>query len=672
MASLISGYNYDIFISYRQKDNKGDHWVSEFVEALKTELESTFKEEISVYFDINPHDGLLETHDVDASLKEKLKCLIFIPIISRTYCDPKSFAWEHEFMAFVESARKDQFGLMVRLPNGNMATRVLPVKIHDLDPEDIKECESVLRTVLRGIEFIYREPGVNKPQLKTDPKYPIQINKAANSIREIISGLRNGTEKKVKEEHHSDFKKTQGKEKSIIVLPFKNMSSDPEQEYFSDGLTEEIITNLAHIKDLLVISRSSAMTFKGTGKTIPEIALAVNVSYVLEGSVRKAGKKLRITAQLIDAVNDVHIWADSYDGIMDDIFDIQEKVAVNISKELKLKVSDVERSLLISKPFRDALSFEFYLRAKQEINSLTEQSINRGIDYLEKALEIEGDNSTIYAELAHAYYQFWNMGVRINDSDLVKANNFIKKSFELDSESPDAHFVSGLLATTGGDCRQSIVHLRKVLLNSPNHANALFWLAQLFAILGFKKQAFELNDKLIKVDPFSPLAVSQPLIIHLYSGDFKSALAVSEKLGNDDFSLLARGYMLTYLQDTAQASALYDRISDYFKNTYVFKVDLMLLNSLMGKFNMMPGLLGNSEFLLWARNDFYYSFQIAETLAVMGEKEQALDWLENSVERGNFNYPFLNEYDPFLENLREDARFRKIIKRIKTEWENFA
>ena len=89
MASIIPGYEYDIFISYRQKDNKGDRWVSEFVDALKTELESTFKEEISVYFDINPHDGLLETHDVNASLKEKLKCLIFIPIISQTYCDPQ-------------------------------------------------------------------------------------------------------------------------------------------------------------------------------------------------------------------------------------------------------------------------------------------------------------------------------------------------------------------------------------------------------------------------------------------------------------------------------------------------------------------------------------------------------------------------------------------------------
>ena len=120
MASLIPGYEYDIFISYRQKDNKHDGWVTEFVDNLKGELESTFKEEISVYFDINPHDGLLETHDVAASLKEKLKCLVCIPVISLTYCDPKSYAWEYEFKAFIEQASNDRFGMKVTLPGGNV------------------------------------------------------------------------------------------------------------------------------------------------------------------------------------------------------------------------------------------------------------------------------------------------------------------------------------------------------------------------------------------------------------------------------------------------------------------------------------------------------------------------------------------------------------------------
>src|SRR6478735_2466888 len=136
MPSTLPGFKYDIFISYRHKDNKGEHWVTEFVKTLKTELEATFKEDISVYFDENPHDGLLETHDVDDSLKEKLKCLIFIPIVSQTYCDPKSFAWNHEFLAFKKLASEDKFGLKVKLSNGNVASRILPVRIHELDQQD--------------------------------------------------------------------------------------------------------------------------------------------------------------------------------------------------------------------------------------------------------------------------------------------------------------------------------------------------------------------------------------------------------------------------------------------------------------------------------------------------------------------------------------------------------
>jgi len=119
MASLLPGFEYDIFISYRQKDNKGDRWVSRFVETLKTELEATFKEDISVYFDENPHDRLQETHNVDKSLEGKLRCLIFIPILSKTYCDPNSYAWQFEFLAFNKLPKEDHFGRDIILRNRN-------------------------------------------------------------------------------------------------------------------------------------------------------------------------------------------------------------------------------------------------------------------------------------------------------------------------------------------------------------------------------------------------------------------------------------------------------------------------------------------------------------------------------------------------------------------------
>jgi dienelactone hydrolase len=199
MSSIIEGYNYDIFISYRQKDNKYDGWVTEFVDNLKRELDATFKEEVSVYFDINPHDGLLDTHDVDASLKEKLNCLICIPIISRTYCDPKSFAWEHEFKPFIEKANQDRFGLKVTLSGGNVANRVLPVRINDLDLSDVKLFESAIGGVLRPIDFTYKEPGVNRPLRSRDDNiikspsqilYRDQINKVALAIKEIIESIK--------------------------------------------------------------------------------------------------------------------------------------------------------------------------------------------------------------------------------------------------------------------------------------------------------------------------------------------------------------------------------------------------------------------------------------------------------------------------------------------------
>ncbi len=199
MPSLIQGHEYDIFISYRQKDNKYDGWVTEFVTNLKKELEATFKDEVSVYFDENPHDGLLETHQVGQSLLSKIKSVIFIPIISQTYCDPKSFAWQHEFIAFNKMAKADRFGREVKLSGGNVASRVLPIKIHDLDTEDKVLLEQELGGVLRSVEFIFKSAGVNRPLKPNDDRtenlshtyYRDQINKVANAVKEIIQGLKN-------------------------------------------------------------------------------------------------------------------------------------------------------------------------------------------------------------------------------------------------------------------------------------------------------------------------------------------------------------------------------------------------------------------------------------------------------------------------------------------------
>jgi TolB-like protein/Tfp pilus assembly protein PilF len=196
MPSLVPGFEYDIFVSYRQKDNKYDGWVTEFVSNLRRELEATFKEDVSLYFDENPHDGLLDTHHVDKSLERKLHCLIFIPILSRTYCDPRSFAWNNEFLAFRNLAKADSLGMEVRVSSGNVASRILPIRVYDLDPSDQALFERETGSALRAIDFIFRSAGVNRPLKADDSRadnqaktyYRDQVNKVANAIKGIVEG----------------------------------------------------------------------------------------------------------------------------------------------------------------------------------------------------------------------------------------------------------------------------------------------------------------------------------------------------------------------------------------------------------------------------------------------------------------------------------------------------
>lgn len=199
MPSILKEYEYDIFVSYRHNDNKYDGWVTEFVEKLNRELDATLKDKVSIFFDKNPREGLQDTHHVDQSINTKIKSLIFIPIISQTYCDTTSFAWKQEFLVFKNESENDSLGRMVKVPNGNSASRILPVKIHDIDMEDVKLLEKELSGIMRSIDFIYRESGVNRPLRPVDDElgggsggvlYRNQINKLANAIKEIIQGVK--------------------------------------------------------------------------------------------------------------------------------------------------------------------------------------------------------------------------------------------------------------------------------------------------------------------------------------------------------------------------------------------------------------------------------------------------------------------------------------------------
>ena len=684
MSSIIEGYNYDIFISYRQKDNKGDRWVSEFVEALKTELESTFKEEIRVYFDSNPHDGLLETHDVDASLKDKLKCLVFIPIISRTYCDPKSFAWEHEFKAFIEKASQDQFGLKIKLPNGNVASRVLPVCIHDLETSDIKSYEKVLGGVPRGVELIYISSGVNRPLRSKEDNpndnlnrsfYRDQINKLTLAIKEVISGLSKEPTEMFTEKKETTISdgNTLIKGKSIIVLPFENISPDPDQVYFSDGLTEEIITDLSNIHDLFVISRSSSMTFKGTKKKISEIVKEVNVHYALEGSVRKVGNNIRITAQLIDGLTDSHLWAEKFSGDLDDIFDIQEKVSRAIADSLKIKLNPEDEKKLNVRAIDNAFAYDRYLRAYSEILSWTKDGINHGLELMEEGVEITGPNAVFYAGIALAYFQLANIGVDQNEN-FRKSEEYIQKALEINPDLPEAHFVYGNIFMLS-DPHKAIKHYNKAYKSKPS-TELIQWFSWCCFIVGKSDLAVSLIDQYFRLDPINTVYHNASKgLIHFMTGHFDLALPLLVESCNSapEASMWQLWKALALLYNGKIAETV-EFISNAVKEPWEDSISgflIFLKYALKGDSEKMEQVLATGDLIRLLQADCQYSWHMGAVYSFVNNRDKSLEWLKNAVNRGFINYPMLNEYDPLLKNIRGEEGFKKLMERVEYEWENF-
>jgi TolB-like protein/Flp pilus assembly protein TadD len=529
MSSIIEGYNYDLFISYRQNDNKYDGWVTEFVDNLNKELEATIKDKISVYFDINPHDGLLETHSVDRSLEEKLKCLIFIPVISQTYCDPKSFAWQNEFCAFNKLAKEDKFGRDIKLSSGNVASRILPIKIHDLEPDDKALLENELGGVLRSIEFIYKSAGVNRP-LRANEDHPQdnlnktyyrdQINKVANAVKEIISALKKQSQHPEEEiEQDSEVNPSRQKnlrtkiiagfiialilvvlgfliipklansekqfEKSIAVLPFINESPVDSNKYFINGIMEEVLNNLQTIKDFRVLSRTSTNQYQGPDKpTIPEIAKKLNVNYIVEGSGQKYGNIFRLRVQLIRAKGkETHLWGKSYEQEIrgtNDVFNIQSQIAQAIAAELKAAITPEEKQLIERIPTSSKDALYFYQKGKEELGKFISGSTNRrnkqvlitnkqalasAKKMFTKALEYDSTFALAYTGLAR---EFWDRGNI--DSTLILAD----KALFYNKQLSEAYILRGNYYDSKGEVTRAIDEYDKALKINPNSWEAYY------------------------------------------------------------------------------------------------------------------------------------------------------------------------------------------------------
>jgi serine/threonine protein kinase/Flp pilus assembly protein TadD len=464
----------------------------------------------------------------------------------------------------------------------------------------------------------------------------------------------------------------QEQEKSILVLPFVNMSPDPEQEYFSDGLTEEIIADLSHIQDLRVISRTSAMRLKNTDKDMKTISRELGVRYVLEGSVRKAANSLRITAQLIDAAADTHLWADKYSGTLNDVFDIQEKVSRSIADALRLNLSPEEDRHIAARPINDLVAYECYLRAKRQMVRWTVESTDNAIELLERALRTEGPNELIYATLGQAYLVYLcPIPLKEAESMLAKAESYAAKVFELNPESPEGHELKGEILFHKGETKDALMHLKKTCQLTPQNSSAWLWITGICGISGKMEAARFYYNKLTAIEPWSGM---NPNWIDFYSGNFEIAADGYRKEYEMDpespYTRWAYGCVLAWAGRTDNAYEILEKILRDTPDFIYGQFASFLLNALRERTEEALRAF-TPEVLSWAKDQWQMPWMLASLYSLAGKTDESLYWLELAVNRGFINYPFLAEKEPFLERIRGEERFKKLMKRVKKEWENF-
>jgi len=318
---------------------------------------------------------------------------------------------------------------------------------------------------------------------------------------------------------------------SIAVLPFTNMSNDPEQEYFSDGITEDIITELSRFSELFVIARNSSFVFKGKSFDIKDAARKLGVQYIVEGSVRKAGNRVRVTAQLIDAVAGAHLWADRYDRQLEDIFDVQDDVVRAVVAVLPGRIAEAGAELVRRKPTDNLTAFDYLLRGQYEL-ARRGNGIRKAIDYYHRAIEIDPDCAAAYAGIAVAEgMSVWDLST-YDDNPLERAYEAAKRALELDPSDYRSHAAFGEAVRQLGQHSVAGEHLQRAMKLNPNSTQVLGYWAMLQAYTGEPESAVETYNRAIRLDPFSQDNLRKEILAESYymMGEYQLSIDVLESM----------------------------------------------------------------------------------------------------------------------------------------------
>jgi serine/threonine protein kinase len=463
------------------------------------------------------------------------------------------------------------------------------------------------------------------------------------------------------------------KQASIVVLPFENLSPDPENAYFADGLTEEIIADLAKVRALRVISRTSAMLLRGSKKDVPTIARELNVRYALEGSVRRAGNSLRITAQLIDAASDAHLWAEKYRGTLEDVFAIQEKVSSSIVDSLQLTLSADEKHRLAVRMIPDVKAFDYYLRARQEAYRLTQAALDQAAQLARQALEIVGPNALLFSLLAEIEFYYHDQGIHPDEETLHRAASWVSKALELEPDSSAGFRARGAIEARRGDMLHAIRDLRRAdeLQVSGDTLGFLVWMC---AEVGKMAEARRYAAEAVSVDPLLWICRWSYAFVALVDGDFETALTrmrdAADVGGGEPIQVFFLAIFSTYAGRMDEACNLFGQVANAGASA-LSTVSAALRALFRRDTGAAAELLGSQALRDLARLDKEFSWWLAAACSHAGETDEALHWLANSIDLGFTNHHFFSAIDPFVANLRGDARFEALIERAREKQRAF-
>jgi TolB-like protein/DNA-binding winged helix-turn-helix (wHTH) protein/Tfp pilus assembly protein PilF len=454
--------------------------------------------------------------------------------------------------------------------------------------------------------------------------------------------------------------------RSLAVLPLENLSGDPDQEYFADGMTDALITDLAKLHSIRVISRTSVMQYKRTRKLLPQIVRELGVDAVVEGAVVRSGQNIRITAQLIDAATDRHLWADSYERDSHDILRLQNEVALAIAEQVQGKL-DPEHRVRFSAASVNPEAYDNYVKGRYFWDKYTLDSVNKSLDFFNRAIQIDPSFAPAYVGIAEAHINLmFAYNVVSPASGCDKAEREPQKALEIDNALAEAH---AALARFKMQCEWDWAgaerEFRQAIDLAPGSSEVHHQYAHYLVAMGRIAEAWSEGTRSLELAPYGIRANSHQGWHHFYAREYDLAIRDFQRTltmqPNDSYSLrfLASSYEQRHLY--SEAIAELQKAAPDSASSPVMRAALGYANAVAG--NRREALTMASELEREAKHQYVSAHDIALIYLGLGDKAQAINWLEKAYQERSSNLIYL-QVDPRFDGLRTDPRFQDLLRRM--------